>query len=89
MQTYLMRLSADQIVKEARDWPDGAAANLVDRIMRAQYGHADPPIENAWRHEIEHRVAAIESGTVQGIPLDETLAKTHKKFDLPKPTAPD
>jgi putative addiction module component (TIGR02574 family) len=70
-----MQLSADQIVEETREWPDDAVADLVDRIMRAKYGDADPVIERAWRDEIQRRVADMEGGKVQGIPLEETLAK--------------
>ena len=75
MQTYAMQLSADQIVEETREWPDDAVADLVDRIMRAKYGDADPAVERAWHDEIHRRVADMESGKVQGIPLEETLAR--------------
>jgi putative addiction module component (TIGR02574 family) len=75
VQTYLMQLSADQIVEETREWPEDAVADLVDRIMRAKYGDADPAIERAWRDEIQRRMADMEGGKVQGIPIEETLAK--------------
>jgi putative addiction module component (TIGR02574 family) len=43
--------------------------------MRAKYGDADPAVERAWHDEIQRRVADMESGNVQGIPLEETLAR--------------
>ena len=70
-----MELSADQIVEETRDWPEDAIADLIDRIWRAKYGDADPAVERAWHDEIQRRVAEMESGKVQGIPLEETLAR--------------
>ena len=78
MHTHPMQLSADQIVEETSDWPEDAVADLVDRILRAKYGEADPSIDKAWQDETRRRIAEIESGRVQGIPLDETLAKARK-----------
>ena len=78
MQTYEMQLSADQIVEETSDWPEDAVADLVDRILRAKYGEVDPLVDKAWHEEIRRRIADLESGKVQGIPLEETLAKARK-----------
>ena len=75
MQTYPMQLSADQIVEETSDWPEDAVADLVDRILRAKYGHVDPSVDKAWQDETRRRIADMESGRVEGIPLEETLAK--------------
>ena len=68
-----MQLSADQIVEETSDWPEDAVADLVDRILR-KYGEVDPLVDKAWHEEIGRRIADLESGKVQGIPLEETLA---------------
>ena len=73
-----MQLSADQIVEETSDWPEDAVADLVDRILRAKYGEADPSVDKAWQDETRRRIAEMESGRVQGIPLEETLAKARK-----------
>jgi putative addiction module component (TIGR02574 family) len=81
MQTSKMQLSADQIVEETSDWPEDAIADLVDRILRAKYGEVDPSVDDAWRVEIHRRIAEMESGSVQGIPLEETLAKARKIID--------
>jgi len=75
MQSKQMQLSADQIVEETSDWPEDAVADLVDRILRAKYGDVDPSVDKAWQDEIRRRIADMESGRVQGIPLEETLAK--------------
>jgi hypothetical protein len=78
MQTYEMQLSADQIVEVTSDWPEDAVADLVDRILRAKYGEVDPSVDKAWQDETRRRIADMESGRVQGIPLEETLAKARK-----------
>jgi hypothetical protein len=78
MQTHEMQLSADQIVDETSDWPEDAVADLVDRILRAKYGEIDPSVDMAWQDETRRRVADMESGRVQGTPLEETLAKARK-----------
>jgi hypothetical protein len=78
MQTYEMQLGADQIVEETSDWPEGAVADLVDRILRAKYGEVDPSVDRAWHDETQHRIADMESGKVQGVPLDDMLAKARK-----------
>jgi hypothetical protein len=70
-----LQLSADRSVEESREWPEAAVADLVDRIMRAKYGEAEPAVERAWHDEIQRRVADMESGKVQGIPFEGNLAR--------------
>ena len=71
-------MSADQIVEETSDWPEDAVADLVDRILRAKYGDVDPSVDKAWHGEIRRRITDMESGKVQSIPLEDTLAKARK-----------
>jgi len=78
LQTWPTQLSADQIVEETSDWPEDAVADLVDRILRAKYGEVDPSVDKAWQGEARRRIADMESGKVQGIPLEETLTKARK-----------
>lgn len=70
-----MSLTLDQIVEEARQWPEDVVAELVDRIMVAKHGGLSPEIEAAWRATAHRRLSELESGQVQGVPLEETLAK--------------
>lgn len=74
----VMPIAVDQIVEETSQWPDDAVAELVDRILLAKHGGVDPTVDGAWRSEMQRRVAELESGQVQGIPMDETLAKARK-----------
>ena len=51
---------------------------MVDRILRAKYGEVDASVDKAWQDETRRRLADMESDRVQGIPLEETLAKARK-----------
>jgi hypothetical protein len=70
-----MRMTMDQILNEIREWADEDGAELVDRIYCVTYGEIDQAVEAAWREEVNRRVADLESGYVQGIPLEGALAK--------------
>ena len=67
-------MTLDQIVTETRQWPDDQVIALVDRLTEAL--HASPPeVEVAWKTEIDRRVEEIQTGQVQAIPVDESLAR--------------
>ncbi len=70
-----MPITLDQIVEETREMPAEVASELVDRIMFARHGGFEPPVAAAWKTEPDRRIAEIESGKVQGIPLEESLAR--------------
>jgi putative addiction module component (TIGR02574 family) len=73
-----MPISLDQIVEETRQLPADVVAKLVDRILVARHGGIEPAVEAAWQAEIERRVAQIEAGTAQGIPVEDSLARIRK-----------
>lgn len=58
--------------------PVEVVAELVDRIMATRHGSVDPTVAEAWKDEIDHRIAEIESGEVQGVPLEESVARARK-----------
>lgn len=70
-----MSLTLDQIVEEAQQWPEDVVAELVDRLMLAKHGGLNARTDAAWRSEAHRRLAELESGQVQGVPLEETLTK--------------
>jgi len=70
-------LTLDQIVEEAQQWPGDVVSDLVDRLMLAKHGGLDPGSDAAWRAEAHRRLAELENCTVQGVPLEDTLAKAH------------
>lgn len=73
-----MAMTLDEIVEETRDLPPDALAELVDRILLARHGGIAPNHEAAWKTEISRRIQQIETGQVEGIPLEQSLARARK-----------
>lgn len=73
-----MAITLDQIVEETRQLPPDVVAELVDRILLARHGGIDPDVSAAWKSELDRRIADIESGKVQGVPVEESLARMRK-----------
>jgi putative addiction module component (TIGR02574 family) len=70
-------MTLDQIVEEARHWPPEKVGELVGRLSEDLHT-SDPEIKAAWKTEVDRRVEEIQSGQVQGIPLDQSLARIRK-----------
>jgi len=68
MDTQLEILEA-----EALKLAPGERAALAQRLLASLDGDAE--IEEAWAAEIERRIADVESGAVQVIPIAEALAQ--------------
>jgi putative addiction module component (TIGR02574 family) len=71
-------MKLEQIVEETRQLPADVVAELVDRILLERYGGMEPEIEAAWKSEIDRRIEEIDSGKVEGIPVDQSLARIRK-----------
>jgi len=73
-----MPITLDEIVEETRQLPPDVVAELVDRILLARHGGIEPNVEAAWKTEVHRRINEIKSGKVQGIPVEESLARVRK-----------
>ena len=73
-----MPMKLEQIVEETRHLPSDVVAELIDRILLERHGGIEPEIEAAWKSEIDRRIEEIETGKVEGIPIDESLARIRK-----------
>ncbi len=73
-----MPITLDEIVEETRQLPPDVVSDLVDRIMLTRHGGMEPKVESAWKTEIHRRIDEIKSGTVQGVPVEESLARARK-----------
>ena len=71
-------LTLDQIVEETRHMPLEVVAELVDRILIARHEVKDSDVAAVWKKEIGKRIEDIETGKVQGIPVEESLARIRK-----------
>jgi putative addiction module component (TIGR02574 family) len=68
MDTELEKLEA-----EALKLAPGERAALAQRLLASL--EEDTEIEEAWAQEVERRIAEVESGAVQLIPIEEALAR--------------
>ena len=73
-----MPMKLEQIVEETRHLPPDVVAELIDRILLERHGGMQPEIEVAWKSEIDRRIEEIETGKVEGIPVDQSLARIRK-----------
>ena len=77
-----MPITLDQIVEETRELPSEVVAELLDRILMVRHGGVEPSVAAAWKTETDRRIAEIEAGTVQGVPLEDSLARARKAAGL-------
>lgn len=73
METQLERLET-----EALKLTPGERAALAQRLLESL--DVDAEIEEAWAAEVERRIADVESGAVQVIPIDEALAQVRSSL---------
>jgi len=77
-----MPITLDQIVEETRELPSEVVAELLDRILMVRHGGVEPSVAAAWKTETDRRIAEIEAATVQGVPLEDSLARARKAAGL-------
>jgi putative addiction module component (TIGR02574 family) len=68
-----METQLEILESEALKLTLGERAALAQRLLASL--DEDAEIENAWATEIERRIAEVESGAVQVIPIAEALAR--------------
>lgn len=72
-----MAMTLDQIVEEVRHWPPEKVGELVSRLSGDLHA-SDVETEAAWKTEVDRRVAEIQTGQVQGVPVQQSLARIRK-----------
>jgi putative addiction module component (TIGR02574 family) len=73
-----MPVSIEQMVQETCQMPGEVVAELIDRLLAARRGGMEPSVAESWKAETDRRIAEIESGSVKGVPLEESLARARK-----------
>ena len=74
----IVPITLDEIVEETSQLPADVVAELIDRILLARHGGIEPDVEAAWKTEVDRRIEEIETGKVEGIPAEESLARVRK-----------
>lgn len=73
-----MAITLDEIVEEAAQLPADVSAELVERILVRRHGGIEPDVESAWKSEVRRRMAEIAGGKVEGVSLEESLARASR-----------
>ena len=68
-------MSASELHAEARPLPREQAAELMDLLLIDTFSEPDPAMGEAWGREIDRRLSELESGRVQGIAVEEVMAR--------------
>jgi putative addiction module component (TIGR02574 family) len=69
-----------ELKRMASQLSDAERAELALSLLESLDGPADPDVEEAWRLEIERRIAQMDRGEVQLIPGDEVFARLRRRL---------
>ncbi|MGH8645998.1 MAG: addiction module protein [Gammaproteobacteria bacterium] len=69
-----------ELKEQAARLSEAERAELALSLIESLDGPADEDVEEAWRIEIERRIAQVESGEVQLIPGDEVFARLRRRL---------
>jgi len=69
-----------ELKDKASRLPESDRATLALALIESLDGPADAEVEEAWRTEIERRVAAYERGEVKLVPGDEVFARLRRRL---------
>jgi len=74
-----MARSARELFDEAMRLDPQERATLLRLLIEALDANTDDGVEEAWRVEIERRVAELDSGSVDLIPWEEVRARLDRR----------
>jgi putative addiction module component (TIGR02574 family) len=74
-----MARSARDLFDEAMRLEPQERATLVRLLIEALDADSDEGVEDAWRVEIERRMAELDSGSVETIPWEEVRARLYRR----------
>ena len=69
-----------ELKKKAAQLSDTERAELALSLIESLDGPADPDVEDAWRIEIERRIAQIDRGEVEPKAGDEVFARLRRRL---------
>ncbi len=74
-----MAKSARELFEEAMELDPEERATLLRLLIESVDAESEDGVEDAWRVEIERRMAQLDSGTVQTIPWEELRARLYRR----------
>lgn len=73
-----MAKSARELFEDAMKLDPEERATLTRLLIESVDAESEEGVEDAWRVEIERRMAELDSGTVQTVPWDELRARLYR-----------
>jgi putative addiction module component (TIGR02574 family) len=74
-----MGKSARELFEEAMKLDPEERATLLRLLIEGVHAGSEEGAEDAWRIEIERRMAELDSGTVKTIPWEELRARLYRR----------
>lgn len=74
-----MARSAQELFEEAMRLDPKERAALVRLLIEALDAGTEDGVEDAWRVEIERRMAELDAGTVEAIPWEEVRDRLYRR----------
>jgi len=74
-----MARSAQKLFEEAMSLDPEERATLMRLLIENLDGESEEGVEDAWRLEIERRMAELDSGSVQTVPWEELRARLYRR----------
>ena len=74
-----MARSARKLFEEAMKLDPQERATLVRLLIEALDAEIEEGVDEAWRAEIERRMAELDSGSVEAIPWEEVRARLYRR----------
>jgi putative addiction module component (TIGR02574 family) len=70
-----------ELFERASTLSDQERAALAGLLIESLESEVDPDVEEAWRVEIERRLAELDSGTVKTVPWEVVKAKLLQRIE--------
>ena len=74
-----MAKSARDLFEEAMKLDPEDRELLIRLLIESVRAESDQDVDDAWRVEIERRMAELDSGTVQTVPWEELRARLYRR----------
>lgn len=76
-----MSTHVTELFEKASSLSEQERATLAGLLIDSLESEIDPDVEEAWRVEIERRLAELDSGTVQTVPWETVKAKLLQRME--------
>jgi len=74
-----MARSARELFEEAMRLDPEGRATLMRLLIETLDAESEEGVEDAWRVEIERRMAELDSGAVQAVPWEDLRARLYRR----------